>query len=88
VSSDSSQGDRRKRGGRKERARPGTATRLRAPIALFLPGDALALTREPTTLAPMDAPALRTAVADFLASFTHEVLYQRGLYASDIFERR
>ena len=36
----------------------------------------------------MDAPALRCAVADFLASFTHEVLYQRGLYASDIFERR
>ena len=36
----------------------------------------------------MDAPALRSAVADFLASFTHEVLYQRSLYASDIFERR
>jgi hypothetical protein len=35
----------------------------------------------------MDAPALRGAVADFLASFTHEVLYQRGLYSPDLFAR-
>lgn len=35
----------------------------------------------------MDAASLRGTISDFLTSFTHEVLYQRGLYSPELFAR-